>query len=383
MGIEITSGGVTKTFRYYPYDAFYVDANGNINANGDGEQVMDAYFNGTKYYPEYMDTTITSIVGECPNVTPIYVDPVACYPNVTVAYWKYTGSTVRPYEPCHGRGANSVAVDLTLPACSNVYNRAFLDCTTLKRISLPIWEGFTLDSSGFSDQEFAGCTSLEEVYMPAVLGLRGNTTYGQTLTTGYTFKNCTSLKRISLPLCEDLYALRTFYGCTALKSVDLPLCTTLGGNTFYGCTSLENIELPSVVTADGGTFYGCSALKSVRMPECTTIGGSDFTECRSLESVYLPKLTKTGSDLFHYCDAIKEIDLPSLDTINGRAVMFVACPSLNHVFMPNVTPGQINYHSFFYDCPNMLSLTLKNGTASWLDNPERIGLPSTCQIILV
>jgi hypothetical protein len=52
MGIEISSGGVSKTFRYYPYDAFYVDANGNINANGDGEQVMEAYFNGTKYYPE-------------------------------------------------------------------------------------------------------------------------------------------------------------------------------------------------------------------------------------------------------------------------------------------------------------------------------------------
>ena len=52
MGIEITSGGVSKTFRYYPYDAFYVDANGNLNTSGNGEQVMEAYFNGVKYYPD-------------------------------------------------------------------------------------------------------------------------------------------------------------------------------------------------------------------------------------------------------------------------------------------------------------------------------------------
>ena len=54
MGIEITSGGVSKTFRYYPYDAFYVDANGNLNTSGNGQQVREAYFNGTKYYPEGM-----------------------------------------------------------------------------------------------------------------------------------------------------------------------------------------------------------------------------------------------------------------------------------------------------------------------------------------
>jgi hypothetical protein len=52
MGIEITSGGVSKTYRYYPYDAFYVDANGNVNTSGNGQQVKEAWFNGGKYYPE-------------------------------------------------------------------------------------------------------------------------------------------------------------------------------------------------------------------------------------------------------------------------------------------------------------------------------------------
>lgn len=51
MAIVMTSGGVSKTYNYYPYDALYVDANGNVNANGNGTQVKEAWFNGVKYYP--------------------------------------------------------------------------------------------------------------------------------------------------------------------------------------------------------------------------------------------------------------------------------------------------------------------------------------------
>lgn len=51
MGIVMTSGGVSKTYNYYPYDALYVDASGNLNANGNGSQVKEAWFNGVKYYP--------------------------------------------------------------------------------------------------------------------------------------------------------------------------------------------------------------------------------------------------------------------------------------------------------------------------------------------
>ena len=42
MGIEITSNGLTKRYRYYPQDAFYVN----------GKQVKEAWANGVKYYPE-------------------------------------------------------------------------------------------------------------------------------------------------------------------------------------------------------------------------------------------------------------------------------------------------------------------------------------------
>lgn len=52
MAIEITTGGITKSFKYFPSDAIYVDANGSVNTNGNGRQVKEAYFDGTRYYPE-------------------------------------------------------------------------------------------------------------------------------------------------------------------------------------------------------------------------------------------------------------------------------------------------------------------------------------------
>lgn len=55
MAITMTSGGVSKTFRYYPQDAFYVDSSGTISTDSSaGRQVREAWFQGAKYYPDHM-----------------------------------------------------------------------------------------------------------------------------------------------------------------------------------------------------------------------------------------------------------------------------------------------------------------------------------------
>ena len=53
MAIEITSGGVTKTYRYYPYDVFYAN----------GQQVKEAWLNGVKYYPDEYPDGIVALRG--------------------------------------------------------------------------------------------------------------------------------------------------------------------------------------------------------------------------------------------------------------------------------------------------------------------------------
>jgi hypothetical protein len=84
MGIEISSGGVSKTYRYYPYDAFYVDANGNVNTSGNGQQVKEAYFNGTKYYPE---ENLDALVYKCnASITDFAYDVIDSYGRVHDTY---------------------------------------------------------------------------------------------------------------------------------------------------------------------------------------------------------------------------------------------------------------------------------------------------------
>ena len=94
MGIEITSGGVSKTFRYYPYDAFYIDANGNLNTSGDGQQVMEAYFNGTKYYPEGFKPPAKLVVTRSPSL--------ADYSDIIVV--AYTDDNEVWYDPSYPNG---------------------------------------------------------------------------------------------------------------------------------------------------------------------------------------------------------------------------------------------------------------------------------------
>ena len=52
MSIEISSNGISKTYRFYPQDALYVDANGNVNTSGSGRQVTEVWANGEKCYPD-------------------------------------------------------------------------------------------------------------------------------------------------------------------------------------------------------------------------------------------------------------------------------------------------------------------------------------------
>ena len=52
VSIEVSSGGVSKSYRYYPQDALYVDASGNVNTSGNGRQVTEAWVNGEKCYPD-------------------------------------------------------------------------------------------------------------------------------------------------------------------------------------------------------------------------------------------------------------------------------------------------------------------------------------------
>lgn len=114
MGIEISSGGVTKTYEYYPDDAFYVDANGNVNTSGQGQQVREAWFNGTKYYP------VTHPVNRWPDAVEIIdcKNVVLSYParcNVDYIPYKFIGDSMTRVF---------IAEGMTSPVIHHAYDRS-------------------------------------------------------------------------------------------------------------------------------------------------------------------------------------------------------------------------------------------------------------------
>jgi len=155
---------------------------------------------------------------------------------------------------------------------------AFKDCTSLKSVTIP-------DSiTEIGHCAFEGCTSLKSVTIPnSVTSIRA-----------YAFSDCTSLTSVTIPDSVTEIDEGVFYNCTSLTSITIPDgVTDIWSSAFYGCTSLKSITIPDSVTGiDGAAFYGCTSLKSITIPDGVTwVGEYAFRFCDSLTSVYCKATT--------------------------------------------------------------------------------------------
>ena len=243
---------------------------------------------------------------------------------------------------------------------------AFSKCTALRTITLPpsftkIGGGNAGYGSGYC--AFNGCTSLENINVPATLYYIGS----------HAFIGCKSLSRIDLSNITYI-GYGSFAGCSKLNDlVDTSKVETLGSNAFRECKSLQRISLPSL-TSDLGTdtftwcasleridslgttpktiaggqaggynnygfAYECTSLTYVDLSCITSIGAYAFSKCTSLTDINLsPTLTAIGSHAFYNCTLLSGITLPpSLTTIGDSA--FDGCSSLEieDLALPNLT----------------------------------------------
>ena len=86
--------------------------------------------------------------------------------------------------------------------------------------------------------------------------------------------------------------------------------TSIGSEAFKNCTSLKTISLPdSLEELIEFCFYGCSNLERITLPKnLKHIGGSVFDYCSSLTSIEIPSsVTYIGASLFTDCDKLVEI----------------------------------------------------------------------------
>lgn len=173
---------------------------------------------------------------------------------------------------------------------------AFKYCRVLEDIDLPSALKYIGDSA------FAECEALVEINIPQV-------EYSYYLGTGaWAFEKCISLETVYVNSKDVFTAM--FKDCISLKNVSIGTNTEkIKGSAFSGCTSLKTIAIPaSVMRIESEAFYG-TGLESVSFASgVNVIGASAFEDCVSLTSINTPlTISEIGRYAFRNCTALQEV----------------------------------------------------------------------------
>ena len=219
------------------------------------------------------------------------------------------GNPIYSIEQYRGAGGNVVIPsEINGLKVTAIRYGAFKECTTLKSVTIPD----SVTSIGAS--AFSYCRNLTSV----------------TLSNGVTSIdwgafNCTGLTSITIPDSMTWIGEMVFGNCTNLKNVTIPnSVTSIGSSAFSDCTSLISITLPdSVKEICSSAFSGCTSLTSITIPESVTdIYGSAFEGCTNLTDITIPSsVTRIDGGVFSGCTSLTEIkvatDNSSYASVNG------------------------------------------------------------------
>ena len=215
-------------------------------------------------------------------------------------------------------------------------------------------------------------------------------TLPDTIDDSISFRNCTSLESVNIPLGITAIDKNCFENCTALKKIELHSgITSLGEKAFYNCTGLEEVTGLSGITQMGNeAFSGCSSLKRIEsLGSIKVVPAYAFAYCESLETAPLPStLTQIGSYAFMQCYSLNEINIPNGVTSIGIDA-FVSCTGLTRIHIPGSVSVIDEY--VFIGCKGLISVTIGEGVTdinrfAFYDCYvlREITLPSTLKSIL-
>jgi hypothetical protein len=169
---------------------------------------------------------------------------------------------------------------------------------------------------------FKNCASLEKVSIPTSVYQIGTAT--DSAANGSSFINCVGLKYLAIPDSVQDIGKNTFDGCGSLRRLYWKGTAGIHASSFNRCMHLEEINLSqnqSLSTVGGSDFYGCGSLKRV---VCSTpieaSGDSCFQNCVLLESV--PELSVVTSNMFNGCVSLRRVKVTTTSDIGSSAFRF-------------------------------------------------------------
>ena len=208
-------------------------------------------------------------------------------------------------------------IDVGVPAAS-AGEYTFRNCTALKEISLPV------QMTAVPDGMFSGCVSLESIKFIGAVDSLGR----------YAFRNCHNLKSFVLP--ENITEIKegTFEGC-GLTEIQFPSSVSKLGDCAFRGNPFKKITIPATVTElEGNPFSGCGELDEFAVEDRNGYfsapggllydkNGTKLVICPGGKSgsYTVPRRTKQiGTQAFKECKNITELILPSgVTSIESRA----------------------------------------------------------------
>lgn len=143
------------------------------------------------------------------------------------------------------------------------------------------------------------------------------------------FRNCTTLKSITLPSSVTVVGEKTFFNCKNLEEVRAAGLKEVGNSAFENCIKLGTIDLSNVISFGENAFYD-TALKEMRLAEGLT-DIPDYCFYSSMaRTVELPTtLKRIGREAFS-STPLGAITIPDgVEELGVKA--FYSCPSLSQV----------------------------------------------------
>lgn len=245
---------------------------------------------------------------------------------------------VNAFEGCSS--INSVQ----LLNCSKVGRGAFENCTQLKSVFV----GSQINEINI--EAFMDCINLEEVILPQ------NAKYF--VLKDSIFKNCISLKNITIPNTISEIESGAFENCKNFKSIRIPdNVKIIRSSAFANCDNLTYVSLPKQMDILEGAFNGCRSLRTITLPNgISNISDWCFANCRSLESIVIPEnIRKIGDFAFCGCTKLSDIALPKeMESIGDCAFSETSIKSIN-------IPKGIKIIKGFSGCVNLENVVIQEG----------------------
>ncbi len=282
------------------------------------------------------------------------------------------------------RNCEAITEIVVSAGVKQVSSYAFYECSKIAKITIPYvdynfknWFGGTVysslkeivitDGESVGASAFKDCKSIKTVTIPASVK-----TIGQ-----YAFENCTSLETVKLSEGLITIDVSAFAGCTKLWDIAFPASLeTIGQSAFRKCSSLGSLTFGSegesnLKSIGWMTFGECTGLTSVILPDSLESNGDDaFWGCTNIATMTLPFTgsSRDGdeSDGFYYIFGGNGADVPSslksVTVTGGKSIDFSLCKHIRSVSLPEGIQD-IGSKAFAY-CTSLKSIIIPDSVTS-------------------